>query len=256
MGALKDKGSAGIVSNLVPGLGSLGQMLDKGAEKISEGVANTVEAALTAALQKMLDCIKAVQDQFSEVAKDLLSQKQAEIIQVMNEVINSDTFPNAGDLCRGGTPWTGDQLKGCQKDKVTAYFASVAVKDLASKLLPKVQDCIDKNKAVKSWDAMVDTYNSLVENYNKALTFLGDKVKDTKVEQVTVLTDDMKKKEKESINEFIVTELITALLKRMGAEESKKRSAPESSARKETFQAVFQAPVLKHSHVVICREGR
>merc|ERR1712190_637449 len=112
------------------------------------------------------------------------------------------------------------------------------------------------NKAVKSWDTMVDTHNSLVEYYNKALTFLDDKVKDTKVEQVTVLTDDMKKKEKESINEFIVTELITALLKRMGEEESKKRSAPESSARKETFQAVFQATVLKHSHVVICRDGR
>ena len=94
---------------------------------------------------------------------------------------------------------------------------------------------------------MVDTSNTLVETYNKGIDWLADESQLRKMEE---MKDDMKVKERQDINQFIVIELICAILCKMGEEEAKKRENPVSSYRPQTFSAVFKADVLKTSHKV------
>merc|ERR1712113_1275918 len=94
---------------------------------------------------------------------------------------------------------------------------------------------------------MVDQSNNLIDTYNKGIEWLADKTKSKKMEE---MKDDMKLKERQDINNFIVVELICAILRKMGAEEEKKRKKPESTFRPQTFAAVFSADVLKVSHKI------
>merc|ERR1712183_257744 len=109
-----------------------------------------------------------------------------------------------------------------------------------------VKTAIDNNQLVTSWNSMVDQYNVLIKAYNKTISWLADATQSKKMDE---MKEHAKGQEKLSMDKFIVTELICAILRKMGAVEEDLRATPKSTSCPQTFSAVFSADMLNTKHL-------
>lgn len=227
-------GSKGGLLGKMFGMASMAAgMADKATELTGQAAGAAVGGALEG-LAKALDAaIAAIEKPFTEVGKDIVSNKYNEILQVYADFINNYKFADSRALCRGAEPYGPDEYAACAGDAISASLCAASVQDLAKLLLPIVQSEIDKHAVTKAWDLVIETTN-------KAYDF---------IRQYAVLEQFGLEKTDLDINIHIVTNTILGLGDLMGKEEAEIRKNPANLSRApETFAAVFSGIQLNENH--------
>lgn len=227
--------AAGLAS--MAGLGMGAAMAAANAVKTAADTAGDVASAVTGAAGDAIakgftlvadgldGCIKPVEDDFSQVAQELVKDQKAAIFEIYNSVIENCSFKNALGFVRGEEPFGAEQYAKCRPCEISEAFNSVCADDLAEQLLPKVKDFIKASKAAKAWNAAIEKYN--MANEKLAATEATSKMAGEPI--------------KLDIEVYIVKAVIAKLTKMMGEHEALCRKEPAGKVKQKnaTFEACF-----------------
>jgi len=127
-------------------------------EKILQGLANTLDAA-----------IAAIDEPFTTVGKDIFNAKKNEIIKYYCDIIDGEfcRIKDPQDAVRGAAPWGETEYKACQTDKCVRTMQKQCTAKMQKELHEVVQEEIKKHTVTSAWDTLIKAYNRCTQELNE-----------------------------------------------------------------------------------------
>eukprot|EP00440_Ansanella_granifera_P029509 gb/GFBE01032050.1/.p1 GENE.gb/GFBE01032050.1/~~gb/GFBE01032050.1/.p1 ORF type:complete len:322 (+),score=93.70 gb/GFBE01032050.1/:1-966(+) len=224
----------GVVASALGALGAVGQMASDLAGKAKDAVtavATTATHATMTALADALDApINKLDEQFSKVAVEVVTEKRVEIVGAYNAVLVNCEFYDAMKTVRGDDY----DYAHCPKDRVSVQFMSVCKDNLMKQLSEAVMAEVEKSLVVNTWKQACEQFNACTKCVGSDAVIKLD------------------------ICQYIVNAIFEQLTEEMKKCEEVVRADPSAADSKQpdTFKRVFSSEPLNSFHYKEFKDGK
>lgn len=188
----------GIAGSIIGAVANVG-------EKANELFGKGLGVVLDEAAKSLDAAVDTVEKPMTEIGKDIVEAKKAEVEKVFKYVIGTLSFDGepggAVALVRGAAPHGRPEYEAIQGSPLSDFFVSQCAQKLAAQLRPEIQEEIDKHTAVKAWDKAIEAYN-----------FASGKLEEAKLPSFAKIELD--------INEHIIDQIVSQLAVLIGKTET------------------------------------
>jgi len=238
-------------------LGFAGKMFDQGVEKTGELMSVGAQTTLNAMADVLEKAVDTVEADFTKVGTTTIETKREEIVKVYSNYINNYNFNDSVTLIRGTPiqphpngpqfgPWGQEEYMAVPGDSISKNLNTAAANELKGPMGEVVQDAINKQGIVKTWDLISDTLQS-AKNFIIKIGGLDERF-------------NIQGTDREYINDHCVNETLKAIGVLMGTYEAEARQdstlKSNMSSRPATFEVVFSGNVLCESDLKDMRDGK
>jgi len=230
--AAKAKEAASGVGGFMGGALNMAAKVGEAATNVAGSVADAAASGTGAVAAKALElladaldaCLKAIDEPFQNVGKDIFRIKETEIIECYCKIIDKKVQIKDAVVCvRGADPWGEAEYKACKPTSCVDTMQSVCEKEIREDLRAVVQPEIDKHTVTKVWDVLMDKYNEC----------------NAELKKYDFLKDYVGEPFKLDLNEHIVNEVTTQFHGFMQEKEKAIRADPKSVIGRSKMPVVF-----------------
>lgn len=210
----KAKSEGGMLANLGfeerTLLGKAAELVDKAAVVMGGAAGVVAEKGLQHIADGLDQAVLGVEEPLSGAGRNIVQWKQAEVLKVYSNTIDTIKLNGPTCLVRGAAPQGPAQFKKCAGNAISESFRSAAAEQLATNLASIALDVTAKHTAKENWDKMI-------WQYDQANQLLGKHEATKSLQQGPIEVD---------FDKYVLTQTISQIGELMGKEEIELRGTP------------------------------
>lgn len=162
-----------------PAGGMLGGMaaglMQKGADAVGKGLETAVttaagvaasgaETVLLTLADQLEKVVNAIEEPFTKVGQDLVKEKEESIKKICSDfIVKLPMTEGAVALVRGAAPHGKLEYDAVDGGALTKFLCGTQKTNFVAALAPDCEEAIKKHTVTKSWDTIIENYNSVTK---------------------------------------------------------------------------------------------
>lgn len=158
-----------------PATGMLGGLMQKGADLAGKGLdtavtgaaglaASGAETVLLTLADQLEKVVNAIEEPFTKVGQDLVKEKEEAIKKICSEfIVKLPMTEGAVAIVRGAAPHGKLEYDAVDGGALTNLLCGTQKTNFVAALAPECEAAIKKHTVTKSWDSIIENYNSVTK---------------------------------------------------------------------------------------------
>jgi len=240
--------AGGMLGGMAAGLASLQVKADAAVNTAATAAAGVIATGAETVLLTLADqlekVVNAIEEPFTKIGQDLVKEKEESLKKICSEfIVKLPMTEGAVLLVRGAAPHGKPEYDAVDGGALTNFLCGNQKTNFVAALAPDCEEAIKKHTVTKSWDAMIENYNSVAKKL-EAIEFC-------KTNNIVLKPVEL------DIKDYIVSQTVDQLGLLMAKEEAAFRKEPakakggmlvdkddEFPRQPITFKAVFSGEPL------------